>query len=207
MGKLVLSKSGLQKQRENMRLYERVLPSLELKRMQLTSELKRARQALVDVQAETEKRLREVSLQLPMLADGETDLAGLVQVESVDIQEENVVGVRLPRLVGIQCRITDYAMLARPHWVDMLVAQLERMVTQKALVQVTADRVRLLEVASRKVTQRTNLFEKILIPRAKDNIRKIRIYLADADRASVVRSKITKRIRRKQAQALLGATT
>jgi V/A-type H+/Na+-transporting ATPase subunit D len=161
----------------------------------------------VDVQAETEKRLREVSLQLPMLADGETDLAGLVQVESVDIQEENVVGVRLPRLVGIQCRITDYAMLARPHWVDMLVAQLERMVTQKALVQVTADRVRLLEVASRKVTQRTNLFEKILIPRAKDNIRKIRIYLADADRASVVRSKITKRIRRKQAQALLGATT
>jgi len=206
MGKLVLSKSGLQKQRENMRLYERVLPSLELKRMQLTSELKRARHALVDVQAETEKRLREVSEQLPMLADGETDLAGLVQVESVDIQEENVVGVRLPRLVGIQCRITDYAMLARPHWVDMLVAQLERMVTQKALVQVTADRVRLLEVASRKVTQRTNLFEKILIPRAKDNIRKIRIYLADADRASVVRSKITKRIRRKQAQALLGAT-
>lgn len=207
MGKLVLSKSGLQKQRENMRLYERVLPSLELKRMQLTSELKRARQALVDVQAETEKRLREVSLQLPMLADGETDLAGLVQVESVDIQEENVVGVRLPRLVGIQCRITDYAMLARPHWVDMLVAQLERMVTQKALVQVTADRVRLLEVAARKVTQRTNLFEKILIPRAQDNIRKIRIYLADADRASVVRSKITKRIRHKQAQALLGATT
>ena len=206
MGKLVLSKSGLQKQRENMRLYERVLPSLELKRMQLTSELKRARQALLDVQAETEKRLREISLQLPMLADGETDLAGLVHVESVDIQEENVVGVRLPRLVGIQCRITDYAMLAMPHWVDMLVAQLERMMTRKALVQVTADRVRLLEVAARKVTQRTNLFEKILIPRAKDNIRKIRIYLADADRASVVRSKITKRIRRKQAQALLGAT-
>lgn len=207
MGKLVLSKSGLQKQRENMRLYERVLPSLELKRMQLTSELKRARQALLDVQAETEKRLRKISLQLPMLADGETDLAGLVQVESVDIQEENVVGVRLPRLVGIQCRIADYAMLARPHWVDMLVDQLERMVTQKALVQVTANRVRLLEVASRKVTQRTNLFEKILIPRAKDNIRKIRIYLADADRASVVRSKITKRIRQKQAQALLGATS
>jgi len=80
------------------------------------------------------------------------------------------------------------------------------MVTHKALVQVTAERVRLLEVAARKVTQRTNLFEKILIPRAQGNIRKIRIYLADADRASVVRSKITKRIRQKQAQALLGAT-
>jgi V/A-type H+/Na+-transporting ATPase subunit D len=206
MGKLVLSKSGLQKQRENMRLYERVLPSLELKRMQLTAELKRARQALVDIRAETERRLREVSEQLPMLADGETDLAGLVQVEFIDIREENVVGVRLPRLEGIRCRVADYAMLTRPHWVDTLVAQLEQMVTQKVLVQMTTDRVRLLEAAARKVTQRTNLFEKILIPRAKGNIRKIQIYLADADRASVVRSKITKRIRRKQAQTLLGAT-
>ena len=206
MGKPVLSKSGLQKERENMRLYERVLPSLELKRMQLSAELKRARQALMDVRAETERRLRQVSLQLPMLADGEMDLAGLVHVEEIDIQEENIVGVRLPRLMGVRCRIVDYAMLARPHWVDMLVDQLEQMVTQKALVQVTADRVRLLEQSSRKVTQRTNLFEKILIPQAKDNIRKIRIYLADADRASVVRSKITKRIRRKQAQALLGTT-
>ncbi len=205
MGKLVLSKSGLQKERESMRLYERVLPSLELKRMQLTSELKRARQILLDVQAETESRLLKVSQQLPMLADAQTDLNGLVHVASIDIQEENVVGVRLPLLVDVQCRITDYAMLARPHWVDMLTDELVRMVRQKALVQVTADRVQLLEKALRKVTQRTNLFEKILIPRAKGNIRKIRIYLADADRASVVRSKITKRIRRKQNQALFGA--
>ena len=206
MGKLVLSKSGLQKQRENMRLYERVLPSLELKRMQLTSELKRARQALADVQAETERRLQRVSEQLPMLADGEIDLAGLVHVESIDVREENVVGVKLPSLVAVRCGVAGYAMLARPHWVDTVAEELKRMVTHKALVQVTAERVRLLEVAARKVTQRTNLFEKILIPRAQGNIRKIRIYLADADRASVVRSKITKRIRQKQAQALLGAT-
>jgi V/A-type H+/Na+-transporting ATPase subunit D len=206
MGKLVLSKSGLQKQRENMRLYERVLPSLELKRMQLTAELKRARQALADVQSETERRLQRVSEQLPMLADGEIDLAGLVHVESIDIREENVVGVKLPSLVAVRCGVAGYAMLARPHWVDTVAEELKRMVAQKALVQVTAERVRLLEAAARKVTQRTNLFEKILIPQAQGNIRKIRIYLADADRASVVRSKITKRIRQKQAQALLGAT-
>ena len=141
-----------------------------------------------------------------MLADGEMDLAGLVQVEEIDIQEENIVGVRLPRLAAVRCRVAEYAMLSRPHWVDMLVDQLEQMVKHNALVQVMVDRVRLLEAASRKVTQRTNLFEKILIPQARDNMRNIRIYLADADRASVVRSKITKRIRKKQAQALMGAT-
>jgi V/A-type H+-transporting ATPase subunit D len=54
-------------------------------------------------------------------------------------------------------------------------------------------RVALLEEAVRKVTQRVNLFEKVLIPRAKEHIRKIRIYLSDAERAAVVRSKIAKR--------------
>ena len=80
------------------------------------------------------------------------------------------------------------------------------MVEQKTRVQVAADRVRLLEQAVRKVTQRLNLFEKILIPTAKENIKKIQIYLADAERAIVVNSKITKTIRRKQAAALHGAT-
>ena len=45
----------------------------------------------------------------------------------------------------------------------------------------------------RKVTQRVNLFEKVLIPRTREQIRRIRIYLSDAERAAVVRSKIAKR--------------
>lgn len=205
MAKLVLNKSALQKQRENMRLYGRILPSLDLKRMQLTAKLKRAQQQLAEVKAKEKMLSEDVSLQLPMLADREMDLSGLVAVESFEIQEENMVGVKLPKLVDIGCRVAVYSMLARPHFVDTLVDYLTQMVTQKALVQVAAERVRLLEQAVRKVTQRTNLFEKILIPQARSNIRKIHIYLADADRAAVVRSKITKGIRRKQAEAFLRA--
>ena len=87
----------------------------------------------------------------------------------------------------------------------MLVKRIQQMVSQKVLVQVMTERVRLLEGSVRKITQRTNLFEKILIPEARRNIRKIQIYLADAERAAVIRSKITKRIRQKQSQAFLGA--
>jgi len=47
--------------------------------------------------------------------------------------------------------------------------------------------------ASRKATQRVNLVSKILIPEALGNIRKIRIFLADNERAAVVRSKIAKK--------------
>ena len=196
MAKLTLSKSGLQKQREDMRLYERVLPSLDLKRMQISGELKRARQQLAEAEAEVKKLNVRVAEQLPMLANRDIDVSGLVQVESFRIEEENLVGVKLPKLVEIKCHVAEYSMLAKPHWVDMLVEQLKQMVEQKTRVQVAAERVRLLEQAERKITQRVNLFDKILIPTAKKNIQKIQIYLADAERAAVVRSKITKRMRK-----------
>ena len=207
MGKLVLSKSGLHKQRENMRLYERVLPSLELKRMQLTAELKRAGKQLDNARADEEMLRQRVAEQLPMLADREMDLSGLVDVESIDIGEENMVGIRLPTLVDVRFRVAPYSMLARPHWTDVLTDRMKQMVTQKVRVQVMTQRVRLLERSARKITQRTNLFEKILVPQARRNIRKIQVYLADADRAAVIRSKITKRIRQKQAEAISGAAS
>ena len=207
MAKLVLSKSGLHKQRENMRLYERVLPSLELKRMQLTAELKRAGKQLLNARVDEETLKKRVAEQLPMLADPEMDLSGLVEVESIDLNEENVVGLRLPTLVDVRFRVAPYSMLARPHWTDVLTDRIKQMESQKVRVRVMAQRVGLLERSVRKITQRTNLFEKILVPQAKRNIRKIQVYLADADRAAVIRSKITKRIRQKQAEAFLGAAS
>ena len=206
MSKLNLSKSGLQKQRDDLNLYQRVLPSLDLKRMQLMGELKRAQQQLVEAETEVERLNRRVAEQLPMLANRAIDVSGLVQIEAIEIVEENLVGVKLPSLKEVKCKVVEYSMLAKPHWVDMLVDQLKEMVEQKTRVKVAADRVRLLEQAVRKVTQRVNLFEKILIPTAKANIKKIQIHLADAERAIVVNSKITKNIRQKEAAALHGAS-
>jgi V/A-type H+-transporting ATPase subunit D len=64
---------------------------------------------------------------------------------------------------------------------------------QTIRIQVARRRVDALEQAERIVTQRYNLFDKVLIPRARQNIRNISIYLADAERAGVVNSKIAKR--------------
>jgi V/A-type H+-transporting ATPase subunit D len=199
--KLNLSKSGLHKQREDLRLFERMLPSLDLKRMQLMGALKHAQEQLSEAEAEVERLNQRVAEQLPMLADRDIDVSGLVQVDAIRIVEENLVGVKLPALEEVMCKVSEYSMLAKPHWVDTLVDQLKQMVEQKTRVRVAAERVRLLEQAVRRITQRVNLFEKILIPTAKKNIKKIQIYLADAERAAVVRSKITKTMRLKQAAA------
>jgi V/A-type H+/Na+-transporting ATPase subunit D len=53
--------------------------------------------------------------------------------------------------------------------------------------------VTLLDAAVTKVAQRVNLFDKVLVPRANANIRRIDIALGDLERAAVVNSKIAKR--------------
>ncbi len=204
MAKLNLSKGGLQKQRDDLKQFQRVLPSLDLKRMQLMGELKRAQQQLQEAEAEVKRLYKRIAEQLPMLANRNIDVSGLVKVDTIEVGEENLVGVKLPVLQDVKCKVADYSMLAKPHWVDTMVEQLKQMVEQKTRVQVAADRVRLIAHAVRKTTQRVNLFDKILIPTAKANIKKIQIYLADAERAIVVNSKITKNIRRKQRAALRG---
>ncbi|MEM9656923.1 MAG: V-type ATP synthase subunit D, partial [Planctomycetota bacterium] len=45
----------------------------------------------------------------------------------------------------------------------------------------------------RRITQRVNLFEKVLIPRSQENIKQIQIGLSEQERSAVVRSKIAKK--------------
>ncbi len=66
------------------------------------------------------------------------------------------------------------------------------MVQLRVRVDVADKRTEVLEAALRRVTQRVNLFDKVLIPKAEENIRRIVIFLSDQERAAVVRSKIAK---------------
>ena len=148
MAKIALNKSALQKAREDLKLYQRLLPSLDLKRMQLTAELKRAQEQLENAKAEVESLKARAAEQLPMLANEEIDVSGLVQVDSVQVGDENLVGVKLPVLEEIQCTVREYSMLAKPHWVDDLVDLLKQMAESQARVKVAAERVRRLEQAA-----------------------------------------------------------
>jgi V/A-type H+-transporting ATPase subunit D len=198
MARLALNKASLSKQARQLKTFERFLPSLDMKRRQLMAEQARERDAIARTRQEMHALRDNVAATMPMLANREVDLSELVSVESATLGERNVVGTRLPKLESIEVRVRDYGYLAKPHWVDRLVDELTRMLELQVGLAVQQRRVDMLDEAARKVTQRVNLFEKVLIPRAGENIRKIKIYLADAERAAVVRSKIAKRNRAAQ---------
>lgn len=192
MARLKLSKASLQQERTKLKLYEKLLPSLELKRRQLTIELDKARKQYERARAEVESLEARVGTELPMLANTEIDLKGLVKMTAFELEQENVVGVRLPKLKRIVCEVAEYSLLAKPAWVDALVERLRDAAEARTRIQVAGERVRILARAERRITQRVNLFEKILIPRTRSNIHRIQIWLGDMERTAVVQAKLAK---------------
>jgi V/A-type H+-transporting ATPase subunit D len=201
MAKLKLSKHALHEQQEQLKLYQRLLPSLDLKRRQLTMEVKKAQEDYAAAQSAVDALEIRIGEELPMLADKEFRLGGLVQLKSFKVIEQNIVGVKLPFLDSIDCTVADYSRLATPPWVDTLVQRLKDAAEQRMRVEIAGQRMSILQIAVRRITQRVNLFEKILIPTAKQNIQKVRIFLGDADRASVVTSKLAKKKQLQQRKA------
>lgn len=205
MAKIALSKSSLQQQRDKLRLFQRFLPSLELKRQQLTAEYKKAAQALSEAEQGEDRASRSLTGLLPILGSTPMKLSGLVRVRRLELAEENVLGLRLPTLRAVEFDVAEYSLLATPFWVDDLVVCLQDIVTYRLRLQVYRERVARLQGAVRRVSQRVNLFEKVLIPNAKRDIAHIRIFLSDVERAAVVTSKIAKAKRAQERASAAGS--
>lgn len=199
MSRLQYSKAALHRQSAQLKRYRQYLPSLDLKRQQLIAERTKAMQQMRGTERDIERVMAFVGDNFPMLAELSISVEQLVTVENVIIEQENVVGVEIPRLAAVEMIEQPYSFFCKPHWVDRFVDKLKEMLELRIRLEVERKRLALLELAVKKVTQRVNLFDKILIPRAEENIRKIRIFLSDAERAAVVRAKITKQKRLRNA--------
>jgi V/A-type H+-transporting ATPase subunit D len=204
VAKVKLSKNEMARQRNQLKLYSKLLPSLDLKRRQLTIEQDKARKELESTRRAVDELETHIGAELPMVANRDIEISGLVTMTAFELGEENVVGVRLPRLDRIDCAIADYSLAGKPVWVDIMVARLRDAAEQRTRVQVAEERVRLLGQAVRRTTQRVNLFERVLIPEAKETIKRIMIHMGDQERSAVANSKLTKAKIKRQQAALLG---
>jgi len=193
MARLAANKSTLKDQRDKLKLYGKFLPSLEMKKQQLLTEFQKAQVELKEAEQETEQLAASLGELMKPLGASRMDLRGLVTIDSVVVEEENMVGARLPVAREVKFRTAEYSTLAKPFWVDFLVESLQRMCTERVHLLVRRERVRRLNLQVRRITQRVNLFAKVLIPKAKENVKRIRIGLAEDERSAVVRSKIAKR--------------
>ena len=192
MAKIALNKSSLNKEKRNLKTFNRYLPALEMKRQQLMAERKKAEAALEEAQTRIQQIEFDVGQQLPMLACEDIAVDDLVRVTNVVLSEQNIVGTAVPVVEKVEVEVTPYSFLTKPHWVDYLVEKLREMAQLHVELQVRKLRYQEISKATRTTSQRVNLFSKVLIPQTQKNIAKIKIFMSDQDRAGVVNAKISK---------------
>jgi V/A-type H+-transporting ATPase subunit D len=193
-----LTKNELKKQKDNLKQFQRYLPTLQLKKQQLQSVIMGIRQELERKEAERIQMIGDLDDWIAVFAeneifDEEKKLDQLVQPDKVIVKDENIAGVTIPAFEELTFKDINYDVEEYPLWVDTAVFKLREIARLDAIVSTLRKQTDLLERELRTTSQRVNLFEKVKIPEAKENIRVIQVYLGDQQTAAVVRGKISKK--------------
>lgn len=193
MAEVKLTKNELRHQQIHFAQLEKYLPTLQLKKAMLQAEVLDVRHLIQELFREEQLQKKQIEAFSALLAKQTIiDLQAAVRVTSIQRRYENIAGVEVPFFSGIEFETFEYSLFETPPWVDMAIVQLRHLVSMHAQIQVAEEKRKALEQEWREVSIRVNLFEKILIPRALEAIRTIRVFLGDQQLAAVSRAKVAK---------------
>lgn len=193
MAEVKLTKNELRDQQVHLAQLEKYLPTLQLKKAMLQAEVNEVRHEIERLERELNAKRQQVDLFSALLSTRTTiDPLQAVKIKQVHKRYENVAGVEVPYYEGVDFEEFSYNLFETPPWVDAAVVELRNLAMLREHVQVAYEQREALEKEWREVSIRVNLFEKILIPRAIVNIRKIKVFLGDQQLAAVSRAKVAK---------------
>jgi len=191
MAKVKLTKNALKAERDALKRFQRYLPTLQLKKQQLQMEIRGLQQRVETKRQEEEALLADMENWIKLFSEP-VEWGNYIKVKEIRVGEGNIAGVAIPVFDGVDfdCNVPD--LFDTPVWVDSGIRALEQLISIRLERRVIEEQYRLLSEELRTTNQRVNLFEKVKIPEAKENIRVVRIFLGDQQTAGVARSKIAK---------------
>ena len=193
-----LTKNELKVQKDRLKQFQRYLPTLQLKKQQLQAVVMQVTAQLEQVEQQRRAAVAGLDDWVAVFAENDSfpadkRLETLIRPRSVVCGQENIAGVTVPVFQELTFEDIRYDVADYPLWVDTAAVRLREIAALDAMVKTLRRRTELLEQELRSTAQRVNLFEKVKIPEAKENIRVIGIYLGDQQTSAVVRGKIAKK--------------
>jgi len=192
-----LTKNEQKKQKDQLKQYQRYLPTLQLKKQQLQVVIRQIEVKIDKIKKQQQELAATLDNWIAVYNENQSfpkgkRLEDLIQVDFVKKSVGNIAGVAIPVFDDIKFKKIEYSLERYPLWVDAAVVVLRDLARYDAIISTLTRQVNLLSRELRTTSQRVNLFEKVKIPEAKENIKRIGIYLGDQQTTAVVRGKIAK---------------
>lgn len=193
MATIKLTKNELRTQQMRLAEAEKYLPTLRLKKAMLQAEVSEAKAEVRQCRLHYEKMNAAIETYSSLLTlSMPFDLKRAVAIEEVHKRYENIAGIEVPYLQEIVFKKSDYSLFDTPPWIDGVVFGLRGLAEASVRIRIAEEKQNALESELRDVSVKVNLFEKILIPRAEANIKRIKIFIGDQQLAAVSQAKAAK---------------
>lgn len=193
MSTVKLTKTELRLQQLRLAELKKYLPTLQLKKSMLQTEVNEARAEVSvcrdrfeSMHANLEAYSSLLTLNIPV------DLSKAVAIQKVSKRYENIAGIEVPYFESITFNTLDYSLFDTPPWLDGVIYGLRGLSEASVRIAIALEKQQALEAELRDVSIKVNLFEKRLIPRAEVNIKKIKVFIGDQQLAAVAQAKAAK---------------
>ena len=170
MAKIKLTKNEQKAQKDALKMYQRYLPTLTLKKQQLQSEIRTIGAKAKEVRLARIRLEEEFKIWIGVFGEEQAFKSDMVTVRNIKKGTGNIAGVTIPIYEGADFSRGDYDLYETPLWIDLAADRMEKALSLDLEASVLDEQVRLLSKELRTTSQRVNLFEKVKIPEAKANI-------------------------------------
>ncbi len=185
--KFQYNKTSQQALEKQLKMRLRALPTLQSKESALRMEVKKAKNQIEELDHELESQIGSYDKMVGLWTEFDSTL---IRVKDVNLSKKKIAGVPIYVLERVEFETKQFSVFNRPKWFLDGVSLLQRLGEIGIRRDFIELKLRKLEYARKKTTQKVNLFEKVQIPGYKDAILKIKRYLEDEENLSKSSQKI-----------------
>ena len=197
--KFQFNKTSLNDLNKQLKVRTNALPTLKNKESALRMEVKRAKYRSDELLEQLASSLKSYDYLAGLWTEFEP---GLISVKDVELETVKIAGIKTPSLKEVIYDVKPYNFFKKPVWYADGIKILQQLAQLGIESEIYLEKMRLLEFARKKTTQKVNLYEKVQIPGYKEAILKIKRFMEDEENLSKSAQKIVKT---KQQQAGEGA--
>jgi V/A-type H+-transporting ATPase subunit D len=171
------------------------MPTLQAKESALRIEVKKARDEMDRIRERLDRTMREASSAMRLWSE----FPDVVAVKEVKLSSKNIAGVYIPIVEAVRFDEEWFSFFSEPYWVVNGARIVRDTAEFRIHLRVAAERLRILEYARKKTTQKVNLYQKVQIPGYQEAIRKIKRFLEDDENLAKSSQKILKSRKEREA--------
>ncbi|MDX9781851.1 MAG: V-type ATP synthase subunit D [Bacteroidales bacterium] len=197
--KFQFNKTSLNDLNKQLKVRTNALPTLKNKESALRMEVKRAKFRSDELLDQLASSLKSYDYLAGLWNEFEP---GLISVKDVELETVKIAGIKTPSLKEVIYEVKPFNLFSKPVWYSDGVKILQQLAQLGIESEIFLEKMRLLEFARKKTTQKVNLYEKVQIPGYKEAILKIKRFMEDEENLSKASQKIVKNRQQQEVAAL-----